>query len=205
MVFVEGISLIPNIGIHTQKIPPTTSVKDKRVNSAAGIVFDPVEYKIKPKQTIVPWAANRPWFLLVDKKFKSFWIITIKENTKQKIPAKATVVNFGVSFLHLKETEKTENPNDDSNPNNNPIKELLLVSPNAISVIPVAAIIIAIQTFVDIFSFKNKKPSKAVITGIAAKQSKVTAAVVLVIDHINVIMATPNPILPNKPDQPIWK
>ena len=54
MVFVEGISLIPNIGIHTQKIPPITSVKDKRVNSAAGIVFDPVEYKIKPKQTIVP-------------------------------------------------------------------------------------------------------------------------------------------------------
>ena len=55
------------------------------------------------------------------------------------------------------------------------------------------------------FLLKNKKPSKAVITGIAAKQSKVTAAVVLVIDHINVIIAVPNPIPPIKPDQPILK
>ena len=29
----------------------------------------------------------------------------------QKSPATTTVVNLGVSFLHLKETEKTENPN----------------------------------------------------------------------------------------------
>ena len=54
MVLLVGISLIPNIGIHTQKIPPITSVKDKRVSSAAGIDFDPIEYKIKPKQTKVP-------------------------------------------------------------------------------------------------------------------------------------------------------
>ena len=72
MVLLVGISLIPNIGIHTQKIPPITSVKDKRVNSAAGITLDPIEYKIKPKQTNVPCSANKPSFLLVDKKFKSF-------------------------------------------------------------------------------------------------------------------------------------
>ena len=72
MVFVDGISLIPNIGTHTQKIPPITSVKDKRVSSAAGIVLDPIEYKIKPKQTKVPCTANKPSFLLEDKKFKSF-------------------------------------------------------------------------------------------------------------------------------------
>ena len=72
MVLLVGISLIPSIGIHTQKIPPITSVKDKRVNSAAGIVLDPIEYKIKPKQTNVPCCANKLSFLLDDKKFKSF-------------------------------------------------------------------------------------------------------------------------------------
>ena len=52
---VEGTSLIPNIGNHTQNIPPITSVKDNKVNSAAGIALDPIEYKINPKQTKVPW------------------------------------------------------------------------------------------------------------------------------------------------------
>ena len=30
IVLVEGISLIPKIGIHTQNIPPITSVNDKQ-------------------------------------------------------------------------------------------------------------------------------------------------------------------------------
>ena len=54
MVLVVGISLIPNNGNHTQKIPPITSVRDNNVNSAAGIALDPIEYKIKPMQTKVP-------------------------------------------------------------------------------------------------------------------------------------------------------
>ncbi len=54
-----GISLIPRIGIHTQKIPPITSVKERRVNSAAGICLDPIEYNIKPRHTKVPCVANR--------------------------------------------------------------------------------------------------------------------------------------------------
>ena len=54
IVLVVGISFIPNKGSHTQKIPPITSVKDNKVNSAAGIAFDPMEYKINPKQTKVP-------------------------------------------------------------------------------------------------------------------------------------------------------
>jgi hypothetical protein len=54
IVLVVGISLIPNKGSHTQKIPPITSVKDSKVSSAAGIALDPIEYKIKPKQTKVP-------------------------------------------------------------------------------------------------------------------------------------------------------
>ena len=58
MVLVDGISFIPNKGSHTQKIPPITSVKDNKVNSAAGIAFDPIEYKINPRQTKVPCKEN---------------------------------------------------------------------------------------------------------------------------------------------------
>ena len=58
IVFVEGISLIPNSGNQTQKIPPITSVKDNNVSSAAGIAFEPIEYKIKPRQTRVPCNEN---------------------------------------------------------------------------------------------------------------------------------------------------
>ena len=54
IVFVDGTSLIPKIGNQTQNIPPTTSVKDNNVNSAAGIAFEPIEYKIKPEQTKNP-------------------------------------------------------------------------------------------------------------------------------------------------------
>ena len=57
-VFVEGTSLIPKIGTQTQNIPPITSVNDSNVNSAAGIAFDPIEYKINPKHTKVPCREN---------------------------------------------------------------------------------------------------------------------------------------------------
>ena len=58
IVLFVGISLIPNNGNHTQNIPPMTSVRDNKVNSAAGIALDPIEYKIKPKQTNVPCKEN---------------------------------------------------------------------------------------------------------------------------------------------------
>ena len=70
-MFVVGISLIPNKGNQTQKIPPITSVKDSNVNSAAGIAFEPIEYKINPKQTNVPCKENNELLWLVEKKFKS--------------------------------------------------------------------------------------------------------------------------------------
>ena len=101
---------------------------------------------------------------------------------KQKNPENATVVNFGVSFLHRKVTEKTEKPIEDAKPNIKPIRDALLVFPNAIITIPIVAIIIAIQTFKEIFSLKNKKPNNAVKKGIAAKHNKVIAAVVFVIE-----------------------
>ena len=58
IVLVEGISLIPKNGTHTQKIPPITSISESKVSSAAGIAFDPIEYKIKPIQTKVPCIEN---------------------------------------------------------------------------------------------------------------------------------------------------
>ena len=58
IVLESGISLIPNKGNQTQKIPPITSVKDNKVNSAAGIALEPIEYKINPRQTKVPCKEN---------------------------------------------------------------------------------------------------------------------------------------------------
>ena len=57
-MFVVGISFMPNSGSHTQKIPPITSVNDSKVNSAAGIAFDPIAYKIIPIHTKVPCNEN---------------------------------------------------------------------------------------------------------------------------------------------------
>ena len=108
--------------------------------------------------------------------------IIIDANTKQKKPANATVVNLGVSFLHLNETENTENPIDDVSPNTNPIKDFSPVLPIAIINIPAVAIMIDIQTFSEILSLRNKNAKRAVKKGIAAKQSKVTAALVFVIE-----------------------
>ena len=102
--------------------------------------------------------------------------------TKNKNPAMATVVNFGVSFLHLKVTENTENPIDDVIPNINPTTELFSVFPVAIIIIPTVARIIEIHTFKEILSLRNKKASNAVKKGIAAKHKRVIAAVVLVIE-----------------------
>ena len=50
---------MPKIGSQTQKIPPMTSVNDNNVNSAAGIAFEPIEYKINPEQTNVPCKENK--------------------------------------------------------------------------------------------------------------------------------------------------
>ena len=108
--------------------------------------------------------------------------IIIVANTKQKKPAKATVVNFGVSFLHLRVTEKIEKPIEEVKPNTKPINDFSPVLSRAIIIIPAEAISIEIHTLKVIFSLKNRKANKAVKNGIAAKQSKVTAALVLVIE-----------------------
>ena len=80
----------------------------------------------------------------------------MEEANTQNNPETATVVNFGVLFLHLKETEKTEKPIDDKIPNIKPSKDPLDVFPNAIIIIPSVAKPIEIQTFKLIVSFKKK-------------------------------------------------
>ena len=204
IVFVDGTSLIPSHGSHTQNIPPITSVKESKANSAAGMFVDAIEYNINPRQTIVPWRANKASFLLDEKKLKSLLIITMDDINKQIKPANATVVNFGVSFFHLKLTEKTAKPTADANPSTSPITLFFSLFPNDIITIPMAAIPIAIQTLMDILSFKNKKPNNAVMKGIAARQRSVTAAVVLVIDQINVIIPVAKPHPPDRPEIPIF-
>ena len=182
IVLVDGISLIPNKGNQTQKMPPITSVRESKVSSAAGIAFEPIEYKIKPIQTIVPCNENKNPLWLVERKKDLVIMINIAATKTQNNPAIATVVNFGVSFLHLNDTEKTENPIDEIIPKINPIKEFFSVFPKAIIIMPIVAINIAIHTLTEIFSFKSKKPSKAVKKGIAAKHNRVIAAVVFVIE-----------------------
>ena len=122
IVFVDGTSFIPKKGNHTQKIPPITSVKDNKVNSAAGIAFDPIEYKIKPKHTSVPCKENIVLLQLDAKNVCCFIKIINVANKKQNKPAIATVVNLGVSFLHLSVTENTEKPIDEVIPKIKPIK-----------------------------------------------------------------------------------
>ena len=68
-------------------------------------------------------------------------------NKKQNNPATATVVNFGVSFLHLKVTEKTEKPIADIipkiNPLIDPIEEDKLLISNLIQILLAYTVLIA--------------------------------------------------------------
>ena len=181
-MLVSGTSFIPNNGNQTQNIPPITSVNDNKVNSAAGIALEPIEYKINPKQTNVPCNENNDPLTLVEKKgcFKNKIIIVA--NIKQNKPATATVVNLGVSFLHLKETENMEKPIDEVIPKIKPTNEFVSLFPIAIIIIPIVAITIETQTFKETLSFKNKKANNAVKKGIAARQSNVIATEVFVIE-----------------------
>ena len=74
-------------------------------------------------QTSVPCVANNASFVDDDIKGKSFVTIIITEKRQQNAPDIATVVNFGVSFLHLSETENTAKPIADNNPKINPNKD----------------------------------------------------------------------------------
>ena len=145
------------------------------------------------------------YYSLMKKKTKSLFKIIIDAKITQNNPANAVVVNFGVCFRHLNDTENTEKPTDEVIPKTKPINEFWPWFPIAIIAIPIVAIIIDTHTFKEIFSLKNKKANNAVKNGIAAKHSKVIAALVFVIENIKQIIATPSPDPPIKPDKPILK
>ena len=126
----------------------------------------------------MPCKADNEEFLNVVKKLVSLNIKTIKEKVAQNKPATATVVKVGVFFLHLKETEKIEKPNEDARPIAKPNKVPTCLLVKAIKIIPIAAITIDVKVIVETFSLRKIYPSITVINGIAANIKSVTAAVV---------------------------
>ena len=154
-VFTVGTSFIPNNGNQTQKIPPNTSVSERRVKSVAGRYLDFIENNINPVQTRNPCKADREEFLTEIKILLSLNIRTKIATAAQKIPAIATVVNFGVFFLHLSETVNPAKPKEDNRPLIKPNKEPSPLLSKDINIIPPAATIIAINVVFEIFSFKK--------------------------------------------------
>ena len=149
-MFVLGTSLIPNNGNQTQRIPPKTSVSERSVKSAAGKYFDFVEYKISPKQTKNPCNAESEVFFKDTSTVLSLNNKTKIETMVQKIPAIATVVNFGVFFFHLRETVNPAKPNDEINPVTKPNTVPVSLLSNDINITPAAANIKAINDVYEI-------------------------------------------------------
>ena len=103
----------------------------------------------------MPCKADKEEFLNVVKKLVSLKIKTRKENVPQNNPATATVVNVGVFFLHLNETEKKEKPNADRSPTTKPNKVPIYRLLKAIKTMPIAATIIAIKVVFETFSLRK--------------------------------------------------
>ena len=110
---------------------------------------------IKIKNLTKKYEKNKSIKVLIDVSFsfesgKTYSTLSFnniaEETIAQNNPAIATVVNLGVSFLHLKDTEKTEKPIADANPKIKPKIEDLSGFSKAIIIIPTAATVIAIQT-----------------------------------------------------------
>ena len=70
---------------------------------------------------------------------------------------------------------------------------------------PTKAMIIEMKVILRKLSFKKIYPIIAAINGITANIKSVTAAVVIVIEYINPVIAVPKPKLPIKPGIPIFK
>ena len=62
IVLVWGTSLIPSIGNHAQKIPPTTSKRESKVNYPESNCLEPILKSINPEATIHPWTTLNPIF-----------------------------------------------------------------------------------------------------------------------------------------------
>tara|TARA_Y100001980_G_C14306970_1_gene132457 strand:+ start:165 stop:566 length:402 start_codon:yes stop_codon:yes gene_type:complete len=127
------------------------------------------------------------------------------EKNAQKIPAKTTVVNLGVSGFHLIVTVYNANPVADTKP---------IIAPNAVPEIlsfiimihtPAKAITIAIKVDFLRISPKIKYPTIAAMKGIAANIKRVTAAEVIVIEKINPVNAVAKNMPPRIDDIPIFR
>ena len=149
--------MIPNKGNQTQKIPPNTSVRESRVNSAAGKYFDFAEYNISPEQTKKPCKAESDELFTETKTLSLVNKITQRAKIEQNIPATATVVNLGVFFLHLRETVNPAKPNDESKPLTSPNKVPSPLLSNARKITPIAAIDIAVKVEKKFFPLKRYK------------------------------------------------
>ena len=124
-VFKLGTSLIPKIGSQTQKIPPKTSVRERRVRSAAGKYLALAEYIIRAEQTKKPCNDESEVFLSDTKILISLKYKTKRDISAAKIPPIETVVNFGTFFFHLRETVKHANAEQEIKP---------LIKPNNVPV-----------------------------------------------------------------------
>ena len=128
--------------------------------------------------------------------------MAIKANRAQNIPAKTTVVNFGVSGRQRIVTVYKAKPKADIKPKSAPIAEPMIESLIIIIITPIKAKTIDIKVTLLRVSFKTKYPTIAAINGIAANINKVTAAVVKVIEKINPVNAVAKhkpPIIPEIP------
>ena len=67
---------------------------------------------------------------------------------------------MGVSFRHLNDTEKIENPTAEAKPNIKPLIDPNEALPKAIITMPIEATIIAIQTLIDIFNICSGNAAK---------------------------------------------
>ena len=123
-MLVDGTSLIPKMGSQTQNTPPKTSVNDNKVSSAAGRLLDPMVNNTNPKHTKKPCKVDNEEFLKFIAKSFSEKSKADTEMIKQNNPPNPTVVNFGVSFFHLKVTAKIEKPNKDIRPHIIPKRSL---------------------------------------------------------------------------------
>ena len=200
---VVGISLIPNKGSQTQKIPPKTSVSERSVRSAAGKYFAFEEYKMRAEQTINPCNADNEVFFNDIKILLSLKNKNKSETLAAIIPPNDTVVSFGTFFLQRRETVNPAKAEDEINPLIKPNSVPVSLLSKDIKIIPEAAIIMANNVLFEIFSFKKIYASKAAIKGIAPNIIKVTAAVVVVIENTNEILAIPRHVPPIKPEKPI--
>ena len=107
---------MPNKGNQTQNIPPKTSVRERRVRSAAGKYFALAEYIIKAEQTKKPCSDESEVFFTEIKILLSVKYKTRNDEKAAKIPPIDTVVNFGTFFFHLRDTVKPANAEQEIKP-----------------------------------------------------------------------------------------